>query len=211
MNKVAVYDNKGQKAGTVEIQISKLESLAKKAYAVSIRGLLQGWRQGTVGHQTRGQVSLTNRKPWKQKGTGRARAGSARSPLWRGGGVIFGPTPRTRTISIARKQRRLALRSSIQSMLEGNKLYCLDAELPADKPSTKAVKNLLGSLGLGSKKMTVFLPYDNTHAYLSLRNIPNVHVMFFDQPNAFDLTNGQAWVFFKKDLNLFNEMVGAWK
>lgn len=211
MNKITVYDNQGKKAGTVELNFSALDSLATTAYAVSVRGLLQGWRQGTVSHQTRGQVSLTNRKPWKQKGTGRARAGSARSPIWRGGGVIFGPSPRTRKIGIARKQRRLAMHSAVQSMLENNKLYCLDVALEGDKPSTKNARKVLEPLGFGAKKLTVFLPYHDTQTYLSLRNMPNVHIMFYDQPNAFDLTNGQAWVFFKKDLNLFNEMVGAWK
>lgn len=211
MSKVTVYDNQGKEAGTITVSLSPLEAPAHKAYAVSIRRLLQRWRQGTVGHKTRGQVSMSNKKPWRQKGTGRARAGTSRSPLWRKGGVIFGPTPRTRNIAIPRAQRRIAMRSAMQAALESGKLMCIDHSLDGDKPSTKMARTLLANVGLGKKKVVVFLSYNDTQAYLSLRNMGNVHIAFYDQPNAFDLTNGHALVFFKKDENLFNDMVGAWK
>ena len=209
MQKITVYDSTGKKTGTVEVANTKPEQYTARAYAVSVRGLLQGWRQGTVGHQTRGQVSLTNKKPWRQRGTGRARAGSARSPLWRGGGVVFGPSPRVRTIKISRKQRQLALRASMDTVLSTNNFYCLDLAF-ADKPSTKSARAALTAVGVADKKVVLFLPFDDTMSYLSFRNMPNVHVVFFDQPNAFDLTNGQSWVFLKKDENLFKDMVAKW-
>lgn len=207
--KISVFDPAGKQTGSVNVTLAQPEQNASMAYAVSVRRLLQQWRQGTVGHKTRGQVSLTNKKPWRQKGTGRARAGSARSPLWRSGGVIFGPTPRTRTINISRKQRQLALRSAMHNVLSSERFYCLDVAFE-QKPSAKAAHSALKSVGLQNDKLVVFLSFDDTQSYLSFRNIPNVHVVFFDQPNVFDLTNGQSWVFLKKDVNLFTDMVAQW-
>lgn len=209
MQKITVYDSTGKKTGSVDVALQQPEQNTTNAYAVSVRSLLQGWRQGTVGHKTRGQVSMTNKKPWRQKGTGRARAGSARSPLWRKGGVVFGPSPRVRSINISRKQRQLALKASMHSVLSSEQFYCLDVAF-ADKPSTKTAYNALKAVGIENKKVVLFLPFEDTMTYLSFRNMPNVHVMFFDQPNVFDLTNGQSWVFLKKDVNLFTDMVTKW-
>lgn len=206
--KISIFDTAGKKTGTVDVALAQPEQNASMAYAVSVRRLLQQWRQGTVGHKTRGQVKLTNKKPWRQKGTGRARAGSARSPLWRSGGVVFGPSPRTRTINISRKQRQLALRSAMHNVLSSEHVYCLDVAF--EKPSVKTAYSALKAVGIESKKLVVFMSFNDTQSYLSFRNMPNVHVVFFDQPNVFDLTNGQSWVFLKKDVNLFTDMVAQW-
>ena len=207
--KISIFDTAGKQTGTVDVTFEQPTQNVSMAYAVSVRRLLQQWRQGTVSHQTRGMVSLTNKKPWRQKGTGRARAGSARSPLCRGSGVIFGPTARTRTINISRKQRQLALRAAMHSMLSSESVYCLDVSFE-QKPSVKTAYNALKAVGIENKKLVVFLSFNDTQSYLSMRNMPNVHVVFYDQINVFDLTNARSWVFLNKDVNLFTDMVAKW-
>lgn len=212
MNKIAIYDTTGKKTGTIDLALDAVveKGQGKRAYAVSIRRLLQQWRQGTVGHKTRAEVNMGSKKPWKQKGTGRARASSARSPLWRSGGITHGPQPRVHEIRISRKQRQLGLRTAFAGALAQNNFYCLDVVFDTEKPNTKGARQALTSVGVQDSKVVLFLPFHDTKAYLSFRNIPNVHVIFFDQPNAFDLSNGQSWVFFKKDANLFTDMVAKW-
>jgi len=209
MKNITVYTHTGVQDGTVAVPCSDISSEARTAYAVSIRRLLQQWRQGTVGFKSRGEVAFSNRKPWKQKGTGRARAGSPRSPLWRKGGVLFGPCPRTREIGLARRQRQLAMAQVMAQVVSSDRCVCLDMTFDRN-PSTKMAKAALKSVGLAERKIVLFLAMHDVQIYLSFRNMPNVHVVFYDQPNAFDLSNGQAWVFLKKDLNLFTDMVGRW-
>ncbi len=179
------------------------------AYACAVRVLLQNWRQGTVGCKDRGEVSFSNRKPWKQKGTGRARAGTPRSPLWRKGGVTFGPQPRVRTLSLNANQRTLVFNNLFFGMLDKKSIYCLDRE-NEQKPSTKAAVAALKSMDLTNKKVVVFLAFGDVVNFASFRNLPNVNILSFDQPNAFDLSNADYWVFLKKDMDLFNGMIARW-
>ena len=209
MKKIEVYISTGEQTGTVEVACEKPSQYAVSAYAISIRRLLQQWRQGTVGFKSRGEVAFSNRKPWKQKGTGRARAGSARSPLWRKGGVLFGPCPRVRQIGLSRKQRQLAMSHVMAGVVASDRFYCLDMAFE-QKPSVKNARTTLQALNVADRKVVLFLALHDVQTYLSFRNIPNVYTVFYDQPNAFDLSNGQAWVFLKKDLNLFTDMVAQW-
>ena len=128
MAEIVIYglDGKTQEAVQVEF-IAKEQNL--KAFARAIRVLRQNWRQGTVGCKTRAELAFSNRKPWKQKGTGRARAGSLRSPLWRKGGVIFGPQPRTRTLALNSKEMNLVFNNVLSSKLANKSVMCLDFEM----------------------------------------------------------------------------------
>lgn len=209
MKNIAVYSSTGEQTGVVEIACEQPIQYASSAYAVSIRRLLQQWRQGTVGFKTRSDVAFSNRKPWKQKGTGRARAGSLRSPVWRKGGVVFGPCPRVRGIGLSRKQRQLAMNHVMAGIVASDRFYCLDAAFE-QKPSVKSAQAMLKALNVDTRKVVLFLALHDVKTFLSFRNIPNVYTVFYDQPNAFDLSNGQAWVFLKKDLNLFTDMVAQW-
>jgi large subunit ribosomal protein L4 len=182
-----------------------------EAYACAIRVLLQSWRQGTVGCKARSDISFSNKKPWKQKGTGRARAGSARSPLWRSGGVTFGPQPRTRELGINRRQKKLCLRALCQAMIKNDAIYCLDYDCNDEKvPKTKNALALLKKIGLQKQKAVLLLPYDDLFNYAAFRNIPEVKVVSFDQVNVFDLSGAKYWMFLKKDLQLFKDMVSQW-
>lgn len=194
---------------TVNVQAPE-KKLSTIAFSTAVRVLLQNWRQGTVGCKGRSDVSYSNRKPWKQKGTGRARAGSARSPLWRHGGVIFGPQERTRVLKVSRKLKQGVLGSLAYERLNAGQVLCLDWSVEGDKPKTSAAFTALKNAGLANSKVTVFLPAQDVLTYTSFMNIPNVRVLFYDQPNTFDLVQAERWVVFKKDIEQFKEMVEKW-
>jgi large subunit ribosomal protein L4 len=185
-------------------------SVDRKGFSLCVRALLQNWRQGTVGVKGRSDVSYSNKKPWRQKGTGRARAGSARSPLWRGGGVCHGPQPRTRTLKIAKELKRGVHNSLIWNFLEAGRVICIESELPMQRPQTSAAFKVLKNAGLHQKKINILVRHEDTLNQAMFGNIPNVRVMFFDQANAFDLSNAQSVVVLKKDMSAFKEMVNKW-
>ena len=144
----------------------------------AVRAELNARRQGTASSKTRGEVSGGGAKPWRQKGTGRARAGSSRSPVWTGGGTVFGPTPRHYTVKVNRKARRAALRSALSVHAERESLAVFDAA-GFDAPSTKQAADLLdGWLEAGSTGSTlVLLTEAEAEAGLSFRNLGRVAVM----------------------------------
>lgn len=208
--KIPVYDAAGKASEVIDLELGfEKKDLSEKTYSQAVRSLLQNWRQGTVGCKTRGEVAFSNRKPWKQKGTGRARAGSLRSPLWRKGGIIFGPQPRTRVLDINKKQRKFVFNNILFSALENKTINCLDYN-DLQQPSTKKAYEALRNMDLATKKVILFLPFGDIVSHASFRNIPNVHILYFDQPNAYDLTDGDSWVFLKKDIDLFKEMILQW-
>ncbi len=142
-------------------------------------------RSGTHKVKTRGEVAGSNKKPWRQKGTGRARAGTRKSPLWRGGGVIFGPRPRDYSYSLNKKQRRLALRSALFSKFRDGEVLVLEGvELP--EPSTKTLARALRSCGVEGSCLITTLAHEPT-LVLSGRNIPRLQVATLKDLNAFDV------------------------
>jgi large subunit ribosomal protein L4 len=203
-------------AKNVSLQDLGLDASAKKAvspraFSMVIRSLFQNWRQGTVACKGRADVtSRSNKKPWKQKGTGRARAGSPRSPLWRGGGVTFGPQERVRTLTVPKKLKRNVCNNLLFNFIGGDKVICLDWQLEGDRPRTKSVATMLESVSLTGKKLSMFLPIDDMLMHASCTNIPEIRLLSFDQANAFDLSDSDYWVFFQKDFDRFKEMVYRW-
>ncbi len=181
-----------------------------RSFAICIRTLLQNWRQGTVGCKGRSDVSFSNKKPWKQKGTGRARAGSKRSPLWRGGGVTFGPQMRDRKLKVSKGMRRGVLRGLVSSFADQQKVVMLDWLLQLDRPKTSMAYSALRDAGLTQKKVLLFLPVSDVMTAASFANIPNVHIMSFDEPNVYHLANAASWLILERDLESFKEMVAKW-
>ncbi len=179
-------------------------------FAICIRAYLQNWRQGTVGCKDRSEVAFANRKPWKQKGTGRARAGSARSPLWRSGGVTFGPQARVRTLKASRAMKNQALAALLYGKIEQNKIITFDFALSADKPSTKQAYDALLQAQLNDRKVILFVTGQDPKFHASFANIPSVKILLFDQPNVYDLADGDCWLFLKNDIEAFKEMVNKW-
>lgn len=193
-----------------ELGLSSDAQPARKEFATYVRTLLQNWRQGTVSCKGRSEVSFSNKKPWKQKGTGRARAGSPRSPLWRKGGVSHGPEPRTRTLQVNRKVKHFVLRDLVSQYANQGKVSALNWSLEQQTPKTSLAFNALKQAGLHKTTVNLFLPVEDTVTFASFANIPNVRILFFDQANAFDLAQGDHWVFLNKDFDHFKKMVSQW-
>ena len=157
-------------------------------------------RQGTHSTKTRTEVAGGGRKPWKQKGTGRARQGSIRSPQWRGGGVVFGPTPnRNYELKINKKVKKLALRSGWTIKAKANELFIID-DMTFKTPSTKDFIKMLSNLKIDNKKVLLIL--DGTeiefNTYLSARNVSNVMPIFSNEIMLDDILNSQAVIFTEK-------------
>ncbi|CDF11715.1 50S ribosomal protein L4 [Mycoplasma sp. CAG:776] len=153
---------------------------------------LDSMRQGTHKTKTRSEVSGGGRKPWRQKGTGRARQGSIRAAQWRGGGIVFGVTPRDYTFKINRKERALALKSALSLKAQNKELVVID-NINLNSLKTKDVKNLIRDLNLEGKVLFV-TSEDNENLYMATRNLGYVYTILANEINAFDLVNANVVV-----------------
>lgn len=184
--------------------------VSHEAFSMWVRQLLFNARQGTVHAKTRAEVSRSGRKPWKQKGTGRARAGTARSPLWRGGGIVFGPQARVRTLDIPQKVKRGVLNALLYEYINNEKILLADWIFTDDKPKTKEAIVLLQQANVQNQPVVLFVAPEDILIQASFANIPNVQLVLYDAPNAYDLASGKWWLVLKKDLGQFKEMVEKW-
>lgn len=185
MAKVDVVNCKGEKVEELNLcdDIFGIEPNEAVVHQVVV-ALLANKRQGTQSAKARSDVRGGGRKPWKQKGTGRARAGSIRSPLWKGGGVIFAPKPRDYSQKINKKMRRLAMKSVLSSKVLENELIVLDS-LNFDAPKTKDMIEVLNNIN--TNKALVVLADNNESVYKSARNIPGVSLVTVDTLNVYDM------------------------
>ena len=152
----------------------------------AVKVYLNNQRQGTHMTKTRSFVSGGNQKPWKQKGTGRARQGSIRAPHWRGGGIVFGPSPRDYRTDIPRKVKQLARKSALNARAREGAVHVIE-RLAFRAPKTSQLAELLGSLGVAGRKALVLTAGHNANAYLSGRNLPSVEVMAYPEASAYDV------------------------
>lgn len=185
----------GEQVGEValELRTAKESSANALVHRALVRQLANA-RQGTASTKTRTEVRGGGRKPWRQKGTGRARAGSSRSPLWRGGGVIFGPKPRDYELKMNRKERRLALRTALMSRMEDTLVVQNFAEL-LPTPKTREVVQALTRWGIEpDQKVLLIIEEKLETVYLSVRNMPLVKLIVADQLNIFDLVNADRLI-----------------
>ncbi|MCX4248849.1 MAG: 50S ribosomal protein L4 [Bacilli bacterium] len=193
MTKVNVIDLKGSKVKDIDIndEIFKIEGndiVLKKAIRLQMNSL----RQGTASTKDRSEVSGGGRKPYRQKGTGNARQGTIRAPHYRGGGVVFGPTPRDYSFKINKKERRLALKTALSEKLAESKLIVVDTlELPSVK--TKDAIKLLETLKLEGKVLFVS-SHDAEKLYLATRNLGTIAVIMVDELNVYDIVNADILV-----------------
>jgi large subunit ribosomal protein L4 len=158
-----------------------------------VKVFLNNQRQGTAATKTRSFVSGGNQKPWKQKGTGRARQGSTRAPHWRGGGTVFGPHPRDYRTEIPRKVKQLARKSALNARAREGALHVVE-RFAFRAPKTARLAGLLDSLGLDGRKVLVLTAGANESVYLSGRNLPTVEVMPYFQASAYDVLWSDAVV-----------------
>jgi large subunit ribosomal protein L4 len=159
----------------------------------AVKVYLNNQRQGTHMTKSRSFVSGGNQKPWKQKGTGRARQGSIRAPHWRGGGIVFGPTPRDYRTEIPRKVRQLARKSALNARAREGAVHVIE-RLAFRAPKTAQLVSLLQSLGLAERRILVLTAGHNPNAYLSGRNLPSVEVMSYPEASAYDILWSEAVV-----------------
>ena len=186
MIKVQVFDNSGK---SIEDISFPEERFGGKVRRELLRDAIimheANHRRGTASTKTRGEVKGGGRKPWKQKHTGRARAGDIRSPIWKGGGVVFGPRPRDYSFSMHRKAKKAALQSALLSKLIDNEVVLIN-ELELDAPSTKKMATLLKSLEIRESCLIVMQEFDET-IWKSSRNIYNVKLRVASDLNAYDV------------------------
>ena len=208
MSKVDIKKSDGAKSGTVELDedIFGIEPNVAVMHQV-VNAQLATKRSGTHSTKTRAEVRGGGAKPWKQKGTGRARAGSSRIPHWRGGGIALGPKPRDYSQRTPKKMKRLALRSALSDRASSNSVYVVDA-WEFETPSTKAAKTALEAIGAEGKVLIVTdLQDENTEK--SFRNLSNVNVLSSDQLNVFDILVSDSIVFTKNNLPTTNQVSAA--
>ena len=187
-----VFDMAGKQVGEIERSdaIFGIEPNAAVVHDV-VKNHLANCRQGTQSSLTRAEVSGGGIKPWRQKGTGRARQGSIRAAQWRHGGVVFAPKPRSYAKRMNAKEVKLAMRSALSAKVRANELVLVDA-YAFEKPSTKAAGAMLKALGLEGKRLTIIVRDEDINAYLSFRNVPKTFIITPDEANTYDLLNNGA-------------------
>lgn len=207
MVECVVKNWEGQEAGTasLDLQVAKEESASHIVHRALVRQMNNA-RQGTVSTKTRAEVRGGGRKPWRQKGTGRARAGSNRSPLWRGGGVIFGPKPRDYSVKMNRKERRLALRTVLQSRIED--LVVVEGfEDKFSRPKTRELLDAIARWGIDpNAKILLIIAERQELVYLSARNVENVKLITAANLNVHDLLNADYLVITSPALEAIQEV-----
>ena len=204
MTKVTLFKQDGTTNGEIELN-SEIFGIEPNENVVFDAVIMQraSLRQGTHAVKNRSAVSGGGRKPWRQKGTGRARQGSIRSPQWRGGGIVFGPTPRSYSYKLPKKVRRLAIKSVLSQKVLDNKLVVVEA-LQFDAPKTKEFAQVLANLKVDTKVLVV-VESSNEFAQLAARNIPNVTVVDETQVTVLDVVNNDKLVFTKAALSKVEE------
>ena len=170
-----------------------------------VRAQRASWRQGTSDTRTRGEVRGGGKKPWRQKGTGRARQGTIRAPQWIGGGVVFGPHPRSYEIRVNNKVVKLAMRSALSAKLADNQLYVVE-DFKFEKPSTKQAAAALKALGIEGR-VTLVIDNEDVNTFLSFRNIEKMEVIPAVAINTYDFINNKALIITESALARIEEVL----
>ena len=193
MANINVYNMAGEVVGSMELSDVLFGGEVKEAILhAAVRAYLLNQRQGTQSTLTRSEVSGGGRKPWRQKGTGRARQGSTRSPQWTHGGVALGPKPRSYRTGLNKKQKRVALISALTDKVLNGKLIVVD-DIKLDAYKTKTMVNMLSALNAGKKSLVV-LPEVNSYVIKSCANIPGVKTSLYNTINVYDILNADTFV-----------------
>lgn len=207
MPTVSTYNQSGAKVGTIELNdaVFGVEVNEAVMHQAVVRQL-SNERLGTHATKTRGMVRGGGRKPWKQKGTGRARSGSTRSPIWIGGGTVFGPQPRSYYKAMPRKARRLAVKSALSGKVNSENLYVLES-ISLEAPKSKEVIKILNAFNVGDAK-ALFITEGNRNVELSARNIQGVKAIACEGMNIFDLLHYDKLFITKEAVAKIEEVLG---
>lgn len=193
MANINVYNMAGEVVGSMELSDVLFGGEVKEAILhAAVRAYLLNQRQGTQSTLTRSEVSGGGRKPWRQKGTGRARQGSTRSPQWTHGGVALGPKPRSYRTGLNKKQKRAALISALTDKVQNGKLIVVD-DIKLEAYKTKTMVNMFSALNAGKKSLVV-LPEVDSYVIKSCANIPGVKTSLYNTINVYDILNADTFV-----------------
>lgn len=206
MASVAMVDMSNKKVKDVELPAVFGEEVKSHLLHSAVVNQLANRRAGTAATKTKGLVSGGGTKPFKQKGTGRARAGSTRSPLWRHGGTVFGPTPRDYSYSMPKKEKRAALAAALSSKVGENRMVLLD-KLELAGPRTKQMSDLLKTLGVAESAL-VLIAAENKNVALASRNMPNIKVLRMENINVYDLLKYRYLITTQDALSTMQEVYG---
>ena len=204
MATIDIKTAEGKKASTAELadSVFGIEPNVPVMHQV-VRMQRASWRAGTHNTLTRGKVRGGGKKPWRQKGTGRARQGTIRAPHWRGGGVVFGPHPRDYSFKVNKKEIKLAIRSALSAKLADEQLIVVD-KLEFEKPCTKDAIKVLAALGVEGR-CTIVVTDENVNAFLSFRNIPTVDIVPSGDENVYELLDNKFLIFEEEALRKLEE------
>jgi len=198
---IPVYSKGGEKIDNLQLDDKKFGGpIRNKLLRDAVTMYEANKRQGTACTKTRGEVAGGGRKPWVQKHTGRARAGSIRSPLWKGGGVSFGPRPRDYSYAIPKKARKLALYTALSAKVRDNELVVID-NLNFDIPKTKQMVGILKALNIDNSSCLIVIPKANENVWKSARNIPSVKIMTSTELNAYEILRPKKVLLTKEALS----------
>lgn len=206
MATIEMKDASGKKVKDAELSaaVFEIEPNVHVMHEV-VRSQRAARRQGTHDTLTRGQVRGGGKKPWRQKGTGRARQGTIRAPQWAGGGTVFGPHPRSYAFKVPAKVVKLAMRSALSAKLADGEIVVVD-QLSFEKPSTKQAAEVLKSLGLEGR-VTIIVPDDEVNTFLSFRNLSKVRVIGVSELNTLDFIDNKALVLTDAALTRIEEVL----
>jgi large subunit ribosomal protein L4 len=200
-----VYNTNGEQVGEVELNEELFNAPVNEAVLHEvIKNYLANQRQGTHATKTRAMVRGGGRKPWRQKGTGRARQGSIRSPQWIKGGIVFGPHPRSYRYNLPKSLKRVAMKSALSSKYKENKIIVLE-DLNLDKPKAKEIIKLLNNLKVDSKTLIV-LSHNMENVYKSSRNIPGIETTYIGLMNVHDIMTHDTFIITKDAVDKMEEV-----
>ncbi len=205
MAKIEMVNLKGEKVKDVTLNDTIWKTFNDVVLKKAIDLQLAATRQGTHKTKTRAEVSGGGKKPWKQKGTGRARSGSNRSPIWRGGGIVFGVTPRDYGFKMNKKERVLALKSALSYKLKNKELVIVD-DIKLNSLKTKEIKDIMNTLKLDGKTLFV-TEEDNENLYMATRNLGYAYALIASEINVYDIVNAEKLVLDEKALNKIEEVL----
>ena len=207
MPTVVLYKQDGSQVGQIELSEHVFgQEDNQQAIFDTIVAERAAMRQGTQKAKTRHEVSGGGKKPWRQKGTGRARQGSIRAPQWRGGGVVFAPTPRSHAIKVNKKVVRLAMRCALSTKVRENQIFVLE-DLQLESFKTKGLLQVLDALNVGPNKIIVVLAEANGNVELAGRNIPYVQVSTQSHTSVYQMMNADTLVVTKAAIEKYEEVL----
>lgn len=210
MTKLKVWDQEGKIVGEIELNPKIFDGKINHALIhQAVVTYLANQRRGLASTKTRGEVKGSGRKPWPQKGTGRARAGSIRSPLWRGGGIVFGPKPRDYSKKLSQRMRNLALKSALNAKLKDDQIMIIK-EIKIEKPKTKEMVKILKNLKLNGEKVRIVVDKLDENLKLAIRNLEKAILENVDTLTTYTVLDCKKLIITKDSLKKLEERLRKW-